>query len=287
MDIYRNRIFEWLSDSEEHEIYRIIWIDVPPTKVVVIRLYTERLEIIALEYEKLQSTIAAREIRFLESDSYSRYVLPDHVLSEKSCARRYKIWNLIESLVVNGVPDIFDPRRRGEMIRDVIKTTNVSKQSLYTYVRIYFQRGQSINALTFDSHKQEGKGKERIAGPEDEKRGRPNRDGERTGINKTQEVVEAFEYARGLLESGEQETQEKALRGANERFFNVGYEERDGELVAILPPEEELPSARQFQYYCSNHVDIVKLKRATVGENRFNANCRPLSGDATVRAYGP
>lgn len=287
MEIYRNRIFEWLSDSEEHEIYRIIWIDVPPTKVVVIRLHIESLETSMLEYERLQSAIAAREIRFLERDPYSCYVLPDHILSKKSCARRYKIWTLIESLVVSGIPDIFDPRKRGEMIRDVIKTTKVSKQSLYTYVRIYFQRGQSINALTFDSHKQGGKGKERIAEPEDKKRGRPSRDGERTGINKTQEVVEAFEYARELLESGEEKTKKKALREANKEFFNVGYEEKDGELVAILPPKEELPSPRQFQYYCSNHVDIVKLKRAAVGENRFNANCRPLSENATARAYGP
>ena len=67
-----------------------------------------------------------------------------------------------------------------------------------------------------------------------------------------------------------------------------GYELKDGILIPILPPAEELPTFRQFRYwYETYYYDAVRSIKKRFGETAFNLKSRQLLGDATSIAFGP
>lgn len=283
--IFINGIFEWL-EVESPEVYRILHIDFSFNKIIVIKLATKRLEISALDYDHFEKMFDSHKIRFIKYFLHKSYNRPDALLSEKAQKRRDEAYGLIEEIVCK-VPDIFDSQKRGQMIKDLAQTSQRPITTIYNYVRIFLQGGQCPNALVFDFHKQGGLGKERIFTDEHQKPGRFNEDGEHTGVKKTQEIVNAFEYGKELLESGKAKTHIDALRELNTKFFSVGYEEEDGNLVPILPPEDELPNIKQFRFYLQGNLDLAEVKKAAIGENSFNANHRSMHGDSTTMAFAP
>jgi hypothetical protein len=286
MDICVNRLFEWLTD-EVPEVYRILWIAPSCTEMVIIKLWVEKLETPVLQYTDFEKALDAHEIRLLERDPYASYMRPDDTLSEKSCKRRDEAWELIKPLAIDGSPRIFDAVERGSMVRDVVERTHKSKTTIYTYLRRYWQHGQTVNALVLDFQKQGGAGKRRQAKSGAPKRGRPNKNGERTGVNITDEIRDYFQDGIDLLKKGIVKTQKKAFDKVLEKYFKLGYEFRDGVPVPILPPWEELPSLKQFRDFYREEVDPVEMTKAIIGDNRFNLRHRSMKGDSTVMAFGP
>ncbi|MCA1993290.1 MAG: hypothetical protein LDL41_14810 [Coleofasciculus sp. S288] len=256
MDISINRLFEWQKD-ELPEVYRILWIAPSCTEMVVIKLWVEKLETSVLQYTDFEKALDTHKIRLLERDPYASYMRPDNTLSYKSCSRRDEAWEVIKSLVINESPRIFDVSERGAMVSNVAARTHKSKTTIYTYLRLYWQRGQTINALVLNFHKQGGVGKRRQAG--DTKRGRPNKNGERTGINTTDEIREYFRYGINLIKNGLVKTQKEAFDKVLEKYFKLGYELQDGVPVPILPPWEELPTLKQFRDFYREEVDTYVM----------------------------
>ncbi len=99
-------------------------------------------------------------------------------------------------------------------------------------------------------------------------------------------------FLRGVRKFYEQKNKRKSLKKAFQKiletYFNMGYELKDGILIPILPPAEELPTFRQFRYWYETHYyDAVRSAKNRFGETAFNLKSRQLLGDATSIAFGP
>ncbi|GAP97959.1 hypothetical protein [Leptolyngbya sp. NIES-2104] len=282
MDLLINSLFDWLL-SDESETYRILWLNPSMTQMAIIRLWVERLETSVIQVSDFRQAVDNHQIRLLKHDPFALYSRPDDMFSEAARQQRDAAYELIKPLVVDSIPQIFDPHQRGSLIQEVARNTHKSKQTLYTQVRIYFQRGQTPNTLAPDFQNRGGPGKRKTAG--EKKRGRPNKNGETTGVNITDEIRQYFDFGKQLLEKREVKTQLAAFDAVNQNFFKLGYEIKEGQPVAILPPEHERPKISQFRTYLREELDIVKMTEATIGEKRFQSNCRSMHGDSTTMAF--
>lgn len=284
MNIVINTLFEWLTD-DELDLYRVLWISPSVSEMIVFKFGEEKLDTPILLYEEFERAYYANEIRILANDPYASYMRPDNTISEKRCKRRDDAWEIIKPLVEDENPKIFNSLERGLMIQEVIKRTRKSKITIYRYLRIYWQRGQTVNALLPDDHRKGSKGKQKKVGSK--KKGRPNKNGERTGINVTDTIRDYFRYGISLLKNKKVNTQKEALQRVIERHFNLGYELKEGVNIPVLPSDEELPTIKQFRDFYKEEVDPVEMSRAIIGENRFNLRNRSMHGDSTVQAFGP
>jgi hypothetical protein len=282
MELYINTIFDWFI-SEEPETYRVLWVNPSMTQIAIIRLWIERLETPVLTISDFKQALDNYKIRLLERDPFAFYCLPDDRLSEKAREQRDAAYELIKPLVIDSVPDIFDPHKRSALIQEVVRNSQKSKQTIYTYIRLFFQRGQVPNTLAPDFQNRGGPGKRKTAG--EEKRGRPNKNGERIGVNTTDEFRQYFSFGKKLLEKGEVKSQVQAFDAVNENFFKVGYEIKEGKHIPILSHVHERPTIHQFRTYLREELDIVAMTEANVGEKRFQSNYRSMHGDSTTMAF--
>jgi hypothetical protein len=282
MELSINSIFDWIT-FEKPETYRILWINQSMTHMVVIKLWVEKLETPIIQVSDFRQAIDDYQIRLLERDPFASYCRPDDMLSTAACDQRDAAYELIKPLVIDSVPDIFDPYKRSALIQEVVRSSQKSKQTIYTYIRLFFQRGQVPNTLAPNFQNRGGPGKRKTVG--EEKRGCPNKNGERAGVNITDEFRQYFSFGKELLEKGKVKSQVKAFDAVNENFFNLGYEIKEGKRIPILSPADERPTIHQFRNYLREELDIVAMTEANVGEKRFQSNYRSMHGDSTTMAF--
>ncbi len=211
-------------------------------------------------------------------------------LPEKHCRIRDRAYQIIEPLLSLPPGDIFKPKERGPIIDEICSRNKVSKKTPYKYLRRYWQRGQVKNALLPDYDRCGGQGKPHRS--LNVKRGRPNETHKTIdlgpGINIGPEERKKIEkgYKQFYL-TEHKRTKRAAHQTTLERFFNVGYEDSKGILVPVLPPADELPSFREFEYWGSKQQDEAEVLLAREGNRRFQLNHRAVLGDSTQMAFGP
>jgi putative transposase len=125
---------------------------------------------------------------------------------------------------------------------------------IYAWLRRYWIRGQTPNALLPDYHRSGAPGKERLASdPSSPKRGRPREtNGDDTihpGFNATSDVIAKLRRGaeRHLVKLGK--SQKDAYHDTLAEEFNVGFVHWQGQLMPQLADESALPSMGQFLYY--------------------------------------
>jgi hypothetical protein len=236
----------------------------------------------------LENVIGNQEARFLEVDPYAELLRPENTIPEHYRQHRDDAWDVIESIVKS--ENVFDPRVRGPLVEKAVKRSGCSKATIYSYLRRYWQGGQTKNALLPLFDKRGGKGKERKS--DGQKRGRPSKLSQVTkttlGVNVNAAIKKKF--LRGIktfYENQNGRTLKDTYQLTLERFFHKGYETRDGVLVPVLPPATELPSFAQFRYWYEKERDISQEKIAREGKRRFNLRHRAVLGDSTQMAFGP
>ena len=185
----RNDLLEWREPRPRRG--RILSIDMAHGLAYVFDLASATAKVERHSVAVLEAELATGRASRLADDPY--LVLADQqALPAKYVALRDRAWTMLSELV-QLVPDIYEARRRGELVQEAARRHGVSHPTLYRYLRRYWQRGQTPNALLPDYANSGGRGKTRAANGV--KRGRPRKDGASAGVNIDEAMRAVFRLA--------------------------------------------------------------------------------------------
>ena len=150
-------------------------------------------------------------------------------------------------------------RQRGQLIARANAAHGVSHPTIYRYLRRYWQRGQTPNALLPDYCNSGGKGKVRQASA-GVKRGRPRKNGadDGPGLNADEEIRRTFRVAIARYAAGHAKF---SRLGAYQQMLDEFFVERridaDSGRVVSLPARAAamLPTFGQFNYWLDHDDD--------------------------------
>lgn len=186
-------------------------------------------------------------------------------------------WNAIKEIVVLE-PDIYQRKTRGPLFNRALKASGTTKQTLYRWLRRYWQFGRCKNALSGRYKNCGGAGKTRAAG--EKKRGAPRTRSLGTGINVDEQIRAIFRVAI-----------EKCLLNEGKYEFDYAYNQV---LIAYgvpkpCKPEDllEVPTERQFRYFYEKEYSSIEVTRKREGEINYLKDFRPVLGTSTAEVAGP
>lgn len=306
--LYVNDLIEWISEVEKPSIERILWIDQEYTIAIVIDIFantgfpTSRRVVDIIDEINSGHAKKSRQDPFIH-----KCLVIDEKLSELEKEIRDKAWNIISSLVCSeNEPFIYYKRSRGSMIKKVVDQFNVEKpkgdrqnknnrriteKTVYTYLKRYWQRGKTINALLPDYCNSGGKGKPKKAG--EKKRGRPRKYAVLPEVGEGRNVDEADKKIfRVSINSFYETSKRNSLKMAYTLMLKKYYTQEkyyadDGsERVKLISPGER-PTFTQFKYWYEQEFDIEKALTARKGEKAYLLENRAVLGTSTAEVIGP
>jgi putative transposase len=297
MNLIKNGLIEWIAidDGNSTLTERILYIEDKEGFIVTIDIFSEKSLPVIRRYEEIRQAIENGFAKTLAYDPYSVKIIREEDIEAKHKIRRDASYKIISEIVELEGINQYLPWKRGNLISKIVSETGKTKQHIYNLLRRFWRYGQTKNAL-LPLYKNSGaSGKRRLGKSiKDAKLGNPSnkskRIGKKTGIRITIDIERKFK--RGIKRFYDKKNKKKSLKKAFQRiletYFHIGYELKDGILIPILPPAEELPTFRQFRYwYEKYYYDAVQNTKNRLGEKSFNLTSRELLGDATSIAFGP
>lgn len=261
-----NQVYKSLKSSYRvlwHDNRQVIWIDIKSTKALP--------EIIS--HQQVEAMLVDEEIKAIDDPYLDDVItLPEQESSEY--IKREKAWEIIKNIVDN--PEIFDPKKRGKIIKEVTETKKASKQTVYRYLRRYWQRGQIKNALLPDYKFSGAAGKKRNR--KDLKLGRPREIQSGIGSNITVDDERLFKL---VIDTIYLKKKEKTFAGSYRKFIDLAnFNNPDKALY-------DLPSFDQFRYFFEREYkkpDVIKKKEYSI---IYQKDIKALNSTSTYDALGP
>ncbi len=285
--LLRNDLLEY--SEPHHRTIRLLWLH--PTQPVGFAIDTTAHDAAPelVQLPDLQSDLDSGRSRLLTADPYLT-IVEETSLPEQRKGRRDHAWKIVVDLVRNQ-PEIYYPRHRAQKVAECVVAGLATRATIYLYLRRYWQRGQTPNALLPDFAKSGGKGKVRpvSAGI---KRGRPRKLGELPGLNVDDDIRKIFRVAVARYYT----TQVKfTLRGAYDQMIKDFFCERkidpDTGRVTHAPNGDVLasgfPSFGQFSYWLEQDHDRLDIKRERLKPRIYDKDLRGLLGTSTAEVWGP
>jgi len=256
---YNGQLFRVLSVLSEE----VVWIKIDDPKALPSLVLTREL-VKGLDDEALKRAV----------DPFAELALETPERGSATQKRRNRNHDLIQPIVTDSL--FYEPNIRASRIKEVLASQKVSKPTLYTLIRRYWQQGQTPNALLPNYKNSGGKGKKRKA--TDKKLGRPRKYTPGVGAVVDDEVERLFRTTIDKYWLKDTEISFSYLH----RRFKDSYE-------AYYPdvPEEEIPSKWQMQhFYKREYVKPDSLEKRT-NRIKYNKDVRPLDSTANTGVLGP
>ncbi len=290
-------MIEWREKTEDNLVERIVWIDDGCSIAFLFDINAKK----GFPYPKSISEITEEIADGIASknpnDPWERIIQEDN-LSEREIEVRDKAWNIISPLVAQE-PDIYYRHLRGSLVKEVVEKYNLGKnkaklveKTVYNYLRRYWQRGKTKNALIPDFINSAGKGAIRKA--TDKKRGRPRKYAAvpeiGKGINITEEDRRIFQTAITKFYNNRHKN---SLTTAYKLMLKEYYTEEivfddNGVKKSILIAPEKRPTLNQFRYwYRKEQKDIKKTIISRRGSRAFALQHRAILGTSKQETIGP
>lgn len=276
-------------DEPEKPLLRVLWLH--PTQPTAIVIDVNAADAIPelVQLESLQGDLQSGRASLLVPDPYLPIANEDS-LTDARKSRRDRAWLVIADLV-RDEPRIYDPKYRAAKINACIQQGLATRPTIWLYLRRYWQRGQTPNALLADYDKSGGKGKKResLTGI---KRGRPRQFGDEPGLNVTEDIRKIFRVAVARYYV----TNKKfTLRGAYDQMITDFFCERsidpETSRVTHIPNAyvsiSGFPSFGQFLYWLEQDVDRLDIKRQRIRPRIYDKDLRGLLGTSNAEVWGP
>ena len=287
--LYKNMVYEWTDEVAPKSIYRLLWLEHGSSYVWAIRVFDRKAQPVRVSRDFLEDSIERGQARILTKDPYAHLQRLESNIKEEHRKKRDEAWSIISSAIEDGSDTIYQFYARNSPLRRALKKAGCSTSRFYRMLRRYFQRGQIRNAL-LPLYNNCGS-RNRL--PTHKKLGRRTKlalaSGKPTGINITEQIRQLFRNGIKLFyEIRKRPKLSFAFQETLERFFNLGYEEgKDGELVPIMPPDEDLPTLHQFRYWYKKERRPRRAQTARDGLTRHDLTGRAKLGRSTQLAFGP
>lgn len=254
-------------------VLRILWIDPARTAAYVFDVNAGSSDAELLRLGSLQADIDEGRARWLEQDPFAVLVSQD-LLPPKYLQLRDRAWSVIRDLA-GMEPAIYQPRKRGQIIADYAQRHGLSHPTLYRYLRRYWQRGMTPNALLPDYANSGARGKTR-GSSEGVKRGRPRKPGAAPGVNVDSGMRRIFRVATAGYAAGQPQFPRRAVYDAMIRdFFSSRSFDLETQSVLREGPADAVPTFGQFGYWLAQD-----------GASGLPASPPPLPAQAPVQHGG-
>lgn len=283
-----NDLICW-NDKEDY-LERVLWIDEGHIIAFCIDVKAAVGFPRKISVSQIKESIERHEAVIIDNDPFAT-IIREEDLTESQRKVRDMGWAVV-SLIISkiGEPDIYIREKRGPIIASVAKEFNISVNTVYRYLRRYWQRGKGPNALLPDYNNSGGRGKSKSAGEKKLGRPRKNPSVAGTGINVDESIKQIFLIAyEEFYKTRKELTLTKTYERMCERYFveNVYFEEGQKK-VAVSGPDER-PSMDQFAYWVEKYEkkDFNNTTIARKGEKWFSLKGRALKSKSDAELIGP
>lgn len=279
-----NSLISWKQENKEFFTERILWMDREFDEVYVININVDKFPFkrkLSYIEESIRHRIAYIDI----NDTYKRF-LNDDELSNAEKKIRDDAWKVIAD-VVNLEPNIFDKKYRTNIIRELAADTGIHENNIKRYLRRYWQRGMTKNALLPDYYLCGAAGNERNAGKS--KRGRKRKAVlNSTGINVDEEIKKIFKIAiNRYYYKSSKKTLTLTYEYMIKDYFSEDYRIDNGVKKPIIKNKNEIPSLNQFRYWFNKERNIKKEMSTRLSRKKYEQKGRSIIGSSTKEAIGP
>lgn len=178
-------------------------------------------------------------------------------------------------------------KQRAELIKVLVAMGVGAKSTIYRYLRRYWQRGQTPNALLPDYANCGGKGKKKTR--REKRLGRPKEHGSYDSTQSTPEMESVMETAiKYTIFSGKYTVDKKGKPKNTNRIQDAYYDFLarwcNGDVRKL---ENEKPSFDLFKAFYYHKFSSEARAKAKFGEKHFNANVRKLTSAVSANLVGP
>src|SRR5258707_1879465 len=293
--LFKNLVYEWTNEVAPNSMYRLLWLEHSSSYVWCIRLYGRDAQPVVVSRELLERSIESGLARVVAKDPYAHLSQLDTHTNSKHRKRRDESWAIVTAVLEQYGERIFHYYSRKSELRKILKEMGCSRSRFFRMLRRFLQRGQIKNALfpLYDNCGwRDRHGAQQIA-KNLKKLGRPSKlataSGQSRGVNITKETLQLFKVGIKLFyETRNRPRLSFAFQQTLKRFFNQGYKEnRNGVLVPIMPPAEDLPTLHQFKYWYQKEREPRRSQIARDGLAKHNLRARAKLGNSTQLAFGP
>ncbi|MBV7538358.1 Mu transposase C-terminal domain-containing protein [Duganella sp. sic0402] len=253
--LLRNDLLHYTHPSPR--TVRILWIAPEQHHAYVFDVAALSADVETIPLSALHADLQAGHASLLPADPYL-VLVSQELLPAKHLQLRARAWQIIESLVAQE-PAIYEARLRGQLIAQATAQHGVSHPTIYRYLRRYWQRGQTPNALLPDYGNSGGRGKVRQASA-GVKRGRPRKNGADAGpgLNADEEIRRTFRVATARYAAAHARF---SRLGAYQQMLADFFVERridaSSGRVQLMPGSaaREVPTFGQFNYWLDHDDD--------------------------------
>jgi hypothetical protein len=223
---------------------RILWVDSANSVAYTFALGAKGAHPELAPLQALAADVRDKRAQLLLVDPYAARV-DTAALPARHRAVRDRAWTVVQALTADQ-PAIYQARTRGRMVMAQSLLHGVSHPSIYRYLRRYWERGQSADALLPDYGNSGARGKTRGFNV-NVKRGRPRKPGSPPGLNTDVEIRRTFSDAVARYAATHAEFSRRgAYRQMIEDFF-----------VAREP--DNLPTFGQFNYWIEKDGTAMRV----------------------------
>lgn len=171
---------------------RVLWIDREQALAYTFELRASAALPRAQALRLLEDDLACGRARRLLLDTYAAPVPADPVPAGYLTLQA-KAWSAVRALHVDRHA-LYDPRRRASLMGAYAAAHDLSKSSILRYLRRYWERGQTPDALLPDYGNSGAPGRTRAVNA-GVKRGRPRKDAATAGLNADERIRAIFRAA--------------------------------------------------------------------------------------------
>jgi hypothetical protein len=282
-----------MKEGEKTHIYRVLHIDPAVSEVAVIDVENPKALPEWWAEADLEALLVRKAVTEMEDDPHHADTRPDSALTAASLKKRDDRWEVLRDYL--GDPStavsLLRSRERGRVIREINEQVGTARDRVYAWLRQYWQRGQTVNALLPNFQNCGAPGEERTPG--DKKLGRPRTlaasEPEHEGINITEEMRELIAHGArrfwGKKVGGRSLSKREAYQRTLETFFSDGYKLEDGIRVPQL--KEALPTFRQFRYWLDKSLETGKTTKDRTGAREYALGHRSVLNSTAHLSRGP
>lgn len=274
---------ETFKANDDEKIYRVLWIDEDNIIAYLIDIFDEKALPFADTIKNISMSFVSEQYKKVETHELFP-VINHEELKETDIIIRDKAWGIIKDLVTLE-PNIYKRNERGRLINHAKEKFGCSKQTVYKYLKKYWQRGKVRDSLIPDYRNCGNKGQDKNCG--EQKTGRP-RTRNSTGINVTKEIKEVFKKAvQYYYFTSPENTMVYTYKMMIRDAFQADVRYKDGTKYIVIENEDSIPTYRQFYYWFNKEYGVEEVITAKYGRKEFERNHRAILGSSSFEVRGP